>query len=154
MENESTGYKGKKSQFGSFAATERRQGFFGGGPSETTDAESSPRETKKGFGDGPSFSSEEQEQISDPVKPNHYKIGLEPLSYIQSWNLGFELGCVVKYVSRAKHKGSEIEDLKKAAYYLQRYIEHREEQLTGVNLQKELYKKAINTLKAVTPKPI
>jgi hypothetical protein len=69
------------------------------------------------------------QEPNDPIKPNHYKKGIEPLAFIQSWGLGFELGNLVKYVVRAKYKGTEIEDLKKAAYYLQRYIEHRESQI-------------------------
>ena len=41
---------------------------------------------------------------------------------IEAWQLGFHLGNVVKYVTRADHKGSLVEDLKKARWYLNREI--------------------------------
>lgn len=41
---------------------------------------------------------------------------------IEGWGLGFHLGNVLKYIVRAPHKGSEIRDLKKARWYLDRWI--------------------------------
>lgn len=35
-------------------------------------------------------------------------------------DLGFHLGNVIKYVLRSKYKGKELEDLKKARWYLDR----------------------------------
>lgn len=60
----------------------------------------------------------------DPVhKPAHYNHGAyEVISVIEDWKLGYHLGNVVKYVARAPYKGEEIQDLKKAAWYLQRKI--------------------------------
>jgi hypothetical protein len=59
--------------------------------------------------------------------PPHYILNeIEPISVIENWQLGFCLGNVVKYVARAKHKGSELDDLKKALWYLRREIEHLE----------------------------
>lgn len=60
----------------------------------------------------------------DPVNhPKHYTFGkFEVLDVIEDWELGFHLGNVVKYVARAKYKGNEIEDLKKAQFYLERYL--------------------------------
>lgn len=55
--------------------------------------------------------------------PPHYNFGLhETIDVIEAWDLPYHLGNVVKYVSRAKRKGKELEDLKKAAWYLDRYI--------------------------------
>lgn len=55
--------------------------------------------------------------------PAHYNVGsIEVIDAIEDWKLGFHLGNVVKYVARAGHKGSELEDLKKAEWYLQRKI--------------------------------
>lgn len=55
--------------------------------------------------------------------PPHYKHGgLEAIDAIEAWDLGFCLGNTLKYICRAKHKGSELEDLKKARWYLDRYI--------------------------------
>jgi thymidylate synthase len=57
--------------------------------------------------------------------PAHYTQGpIEVIDIIEGFGLGFHLGNVVKYVLRAEHKGG-TEDLKKAAWYLNRYIEKR-----------------------------
>ena len=48
--------------------------------------------------------------------------GLEPIDYIESHDLNFNLGNVIKYVSRAPYKGTELQDLKKAKWYLEREI--------------------------------
>lgn len=55
--------------------------------------------------------------------PQHYSAhGIEPIDYIESHNLNFNLGNVIKYVSRAPYKGTELQDLKKAKWYLEREI--------------------------------
>ena len=46
----------------------------------------------------------------------------ETVRVIEAWALGFNLGNTVKYLSRAGKKGDRLEDLKKAAWYLQREI--------------------------------
>lgn len=59
--------------------------------------------------------------------PRHYNMGgVEVIDVIDAWDLGFCEGNVVKYVARAKHKGSELEDLKKGLWYLQHAIEKLE----------------------------
>lgn len=50
----------------------------------------------------------------------------EAIKVIEAWGLGFCLGNVVKYISRAEKKGATVEDLRKAAWYLQREIENSE----------------------------
>lgn len=62
---------------------------------------------------------------NDPVnKPAHYNFGkYEVIDVIDDWKLGYHLGNVVKYVARAPYKGEEIQDLKKAIWYLQRKID-------------------------------
>jgi hypothetical protein len=49
----------------------------------------------------------------------------EAIKVIEAWNLGFCLGNAVKNISRAGKKDwdKEVEDLKKAAWYLTRHIE-------------------------------
>jgi len=56
--------------------------------------------------------------------PSHYTYapGFEPWDVIEAWGLGFNLGNVVKYVARHRHKGTPLEDLKKARVYLDREI--------------------------------
>jgi len=56
--------------------------------------------------------------------PPHYcQGGIEAIDVIEAWSLGFHLGNTVKYIARAGRKGDRIEDLKKAAWYLQRLID-------------------------------
>lgn len=56
--------------------------------------------------------------------PDHYKIGgIETIDFIEAKNLNYHLGNVVKYITRADHKGRRLEDLKKARWYLDREIE-------------------------------
>ena len=70
------------------------------------------------------------EKISDDVNhPNHYAEGreYEPIDVIEDWELGFNLGNVVKYISRAGRKDDSIQDLKKAEFYLKREIQRLKE---------------------------
>ena len=62
--------------------------------------------------------------MHDPVShPSHYTYGkIETIDYIEDKGLGFNLGNVVKYVSRAGHKDDIIQDLEKARWYLDREI--------------------------------
>jgi len=59
--------------------------------------------------------------MSEVVSPKHYTAGrkYEPWDVIADWGLDFDLGNVVKYVSRAGRKGDAMEDLQKAEQYLQ-----------------------------------
>jgi len=59
--------------------------------------------------------------------PRHYTLGgIEVIDAIEAWALGFHLGNVVKYVARAAHKGTRLEDLRKARWYLDREIQRLE----------------------------
>lgn len=51
----------------------------------------------------------------------------EAIKVIEAWGLDFHLGNVVKYVSRAgkKNPDTEMQDLEKALWYLERAIESR-----------------------------
>lgn len=50
----------------------------------------------------------------------------EAIKVIEAWKLGFNLGNSVKYISRHEHKGTALEDLKKARWYLDREIQNLE----------------------------
>ncbi len=67
--------------------------------------------------------------MSDAVDhPSHYGGANNPyeaIKVIEAWGLGFCLGNTVKYIARAGRKGDAVEDLRKAAWYLQREIERR-----------------------------
>lgn len=55
--------------------------------------------------------------------PPHYKMGgIETIDFIEAKQFGYNLGNVVKYISRADLKGSHYEDLLKARWYLNREI--------------------------------
>lgn len=55
--------------------------------------------------------------------PSHYNKGkIEVIDFIEDQQLPFHLGNVVKYIARAGSKGDKLEDLKKARWYLDRYI--------------------------------
>lgn len=58
--------------------------------------------------------------------PKHYTDGkIEVIDFIEDKNLGFHLGNTVKYIARAGKKDptKEIEDLRKAQWYLTRKIQ-------------------------------
>ena len=56
-------------------------------------------------------------------KPAHYiHGGIETWDVIEAWKLNYNLGNVVKYISRSDHKGKRLEDLQKARAYLDREI--------------------------------
>ena len=56
--------------------------------------------------------------------PAHYTAGgIETIDFIEAKGLGYHLGNVVKYITRADHKGDRLENLKKAQWYLNREIE-------------------------------
>jgi hypothetical protein len=65
--------------------------------------------------------------MSDPVNhPDHYggkDNPYEAIKVIEAWGLGFHLGNAVKYIARAGKKGDTLQDLRKAIWYIQRYIE-------------------------------
>lgn len=63
-------------------------------------------------------------------KPAHYTEGrkFEPKDVIRDWNLGFNLGSAVKYISRAGRKDDIVQDLKKAQEFIQFEIDAIEEE--------------------------
>ena len=61
--------------------------------------------------------------------PSHYNMGkFEAIDVIEDWELGFNLGNTVKYISRAGHKDNILQDLKKALWYLDREIKRIEKE--------------------------
>jgi len=79
-------------------------------------------------GSGPCQCPTPNEQVNHPShyggKDNPY----EAIKVIDAWGLGFSLGNTVKYISRAGKKDSkkELEDLKKALWYLENHIKNLE----------------------------
>ena len=69
------------------------------------------------------FEIEEKEMVDHP---SHYNQGIETIEYIESWSMNFNTGNVIKYVTRAGYKNNQLEDLKKAMWYLDREIQRIE----------------------------
>ena len=60
--------------------------------------------------------------------PRHYRSHPSGIECIQvTEHMGFNLGNVVKYAWRCDLKADAIEDLRKAAYYIDREIKKREQ---------------------------
>jgi hypothetical protein len=60
--------------------------------------------------------------------PKHYggeSNPYEAIKVIEAWNANFNIGNVLKYISRCGKKDVEIQELEKAAWYLNREIENR-----------------------------
>ncbi|MFL6760101.1 DUF3310 domain-containing protein [Sphingomonas sp.] len=73
--------------------------------------------------------------MTDPVNhPSHYGGGDNPyesIRVVEAWGLNFNLGNVVKYISRAGKKcNNALEDLEKARWYLDREIGNLESAAT------------------------
>lgn len=70
----------------------------------------------------------EGEYVDDVINhPSHYKIGgIEVIDFIEAKGFNYRIGNVVKYLSRAGHKGDYLENLRKAQWYLEREIEKEE----------------------------
>ena len=59
--------------------------------------------------------------------PAHYNKGkFEVIEVIEDWRLNFQLGNAIKYIARHNHKANALEDLKKAAWYLNDEIKRLE----------------------------
>jgi hypothetical protein len=65
--------------------------------------------------------------MSDQVnQPKHYTTHPSGIECIQvTEHMGFNLGNAIKYIWRCDLKKNDIEDLKKALWYVQREIEKR-----------------------------
>lgn len=62
----------------------------------------------------------EKEAVNNPA---HYTAGkYEVIDVLEDWGLDFRLANTVKYIARGPHKGKHFEDLKKAMWYLARYM--------------------------------
>lgn len=63
------------------------------------------------------------ESVNHPAHYGGEDNAYEAIKVIEAWELDFCLGNVVKYISRAGKKNNEVEDLKKALWYLSRRID-------------------------------
>lgn len=66
----------------------------------------------------------EEDRINHP--PHYTKGKIEVIDFIADQEMGYLDGNIIKYVARYRHKGTPLEDLKKARWYLERLIEKLE----------------------------
>ena len=59
------------------------------------------------------------------TSPEYYRRGnVEVWDFIRDQGLNYHLGNAIKYICRAGHKDSHVQDLTKAIHYLQNELEH------------------------------
>jgi hypothetical protein len=71
---------------------------------------------------------DEDKSNSNVIHPKHYggkDNPYEAIKVIEAWDVGFNLGNTLKYISRAGKKDNIIQDLEKALFYLDREIQNR-----------------------------
>lgn len=62
--------------------------------------------------------------VEHPKHYNSHPANVECIDIVEHFS--FNIGNVIKYVWRAEYKGNELEDLKKAEFYIRREIERRQ----------------------------
>lgn len=74
---------------------------------------------------------ENKNMVNNPTHYGGVNNVYEAIKVIDNWDLGFSLGNAVKYISRAgkKNPDKEIEDLKKAIWYIEHHIKIQEDKL-------------------------
>jgi len=85
---------------------------------------------------------EKKESINHPTHYGGQQNPYEAIKIIEALDLGFCLGNTLKYISRAgkKDQANEIEDLKKARWYLDRQIQNLEHKALGKEIIKSTRK--------------
>ena len=71
------------------------------------------------------FNRKENQKKEMVNHPNHYggeDNPYEAIKVIEAWDLGFNLGNTIKYISRVGKKVNTLEDLEKASWYINREI--------------------------------
>lgn len=66
---------------------------------------------------------------NEVTDPSYYRLGgIQPIEVIEAWGLSFCLGNALKYICRAGFKpgAHRLDDLKKAAWYINREITREE----------------------------
>lgn len=86
--------------------------------------------------------------MSDPVNhPAHYTSHPSGVECIQiTEHMGFNLGNALKYIWRCDLKRDDIEDLKKAEFYIKREIEKRVKEETIKTINSTEFRSALKTI--------
>ena len=63
--------------------------------------------------------------LNKQVDGDHYKsMRIQPAHFINENKLQYAEGNAIKYICRADHKGSKIQDIQKAIHYLENELQH------------------------------
>ena len=71
-----------------------------------------------------------KDMVNNPVHYTSHPSGVETIEITEHMN--FCLGNAIKYIMRSELKGKQIEDLKKAAWYINREIDRLERMKNGM----------------------
>ncbi len=74
------------------------------------------------------------EAVNHPLHYGGDNNPYEAIKVIEAWDLDFCLGNTVKYISRAGKKDDIVQDLEKAAWYLQRKIDRLKHKRLGESI--------------------
>ena len=82
------------------------------------------------------------DKINNPQHYNKNGTAIECADYIQSHQMGYFEGNVIKYITRFKYKENSLDDLKKARWYIDRLIKIEEaKDVKKISLEElDLYK--------------
>ena len=91
-----------------------------------------------------------EKKVSESINPSYYRQRVEVIDFVESYSLNFHRGNAVKYIARAgkKDPGKEVEDLRKAVWYLNREITR----LTGENPNAALISEVIEEVERAVDK--
>lgn len=70
------------------------------------------------------ISEPKRELVNHPLHYGGSRNPYEAIKVIEAWELGFCLGNTIKYIARAGKKDSTLQELEKAAWYLNREIKN------------------------------
>ena len=91
-----------------------------------------------------------EKKVSESINPSYYRQRVEVIDFVESYSLNFHRGNAVKYIARAGKKDpeKEVEDLRKAVWYLNREIKR----LTGENPNAALISEVIEQVERAVDK--
>ena len=68
-----------------------------------------------------------KKKIDNINHPSHYTKGVETIEYVRSWDMDYVRGNIIKYVTRFPYKGTPVQDLEKAKWFINKLIETTQE---------------------------
>ena len=94
----------------------------GGDPDQESETETEPERPNLDPGRGPCTCPGFNSPLQYQVGGDHYRrFSYQPVMFFRETNLDFDRANAIKYLARVGHKGDPVEDIEKAAQYLQFY---------------------------------